>query len=67
MVSSCLFFLVIVQLPKSGSQHEKLCGKKRPFRNRGHLTILCKIITRMKLLFSNYLGDYITVFGGSSN
>ena len=28
------------------------------------LTILCKIITRMKLLFQNYLGDYITVFGG---
>ena len=27
-------------------------------------TILCKIITRMKLLFSNYVGGYITVFGG---
>ena len=30
-------------------------------------TIVCKIITRMKLLFSNCLGDYIAAFGGSSN
>ena len=30
------------------------------------LTILFKIITRMKLLFSNYLGDYSYSFQGSS-
>ena len=29
-------------------------------------TILLKIITRMKLLFSNYLGDYSYSFQGSS-
>ena len=32
----------------------------------GEFIILFKIITRMKLLFSNYLGDYSYSFQGSS-
>ena len=36
------------------------------FLDPGGITILFKIITRMKLLFSNYLGDYSYSFQGYS-
>ena len=35
------------------------------YEERDPYTILFKIITRMKLLFSNYLGDYSYSFQGS--
>ena len=47
----------LLQLPPPQSQFS---GKKKAH------TILFKIITRMKLLFSNYLGGYSYSFQGSS-
>ena len=60
---------------EGGSRGTKIVNKhfvnkhfvnKLPFPTKPWLTILFKIITRMKLLFSNYLGDYSYSFLGFS-
>ena len=49
----------------SDHTHKKSVGIHFPIACTS-VTILFKIISRMKLLFSNYLGDYSYSFQGSS-
>ena len=49
-----------------GRQGQGSLGILRVLEILDNSTILCKIITRMKLLFSNYLGGYSYSFQGSS-
>ena len=47
-------------------REERAKSQSPTFWGTNMITILFKIITRIKLLFSNYLGDYSYSFRGSS-
>ena len=54
------------QKQKRFTSFGRTLNKHAPPRSQNIITILCKIITRMKLLFSKYLGGYSYSFQRSS-